>query len=630
MAVSIWVSGTHLAATATLLGAAGFRAYVAGPALGDAASALNRALRRLALAGAAVALTAWFARLTLQVATLPADTGLAVLLSQTRFGTVWLAHSGLVLAAAAALLAGSLWRVAAGLAAAALGVLPFAGHAAALVGPDQTIALSAQVVHVVAGSAWVGMLAPLLIALRNRPAEAGRLAHRFSPFGMGCVAALALSSLASVCILVASIPALLGTAYGRWACAKLALFSAMLVCAAVNRYRWTPALEAGAGTPRRLAASIAVEAAIGIAVLFAAAELSTIPPAIHDSPVWPLPFRLATEFLADPGLRNEALTAAVELAAAIALLGLAMRDRRLRWFVLLPAAVLAAVSVPTWRVFLVEAYPTTFARSPTGFTAASVTRGAALFQEDCTACHGREGRGDGPAAGGGVAPDLTAAHVLDHREGDLFWWISEGIPRARMPGFRDAVDDDGRWALVDFVRANAFGRGAADDPDRPATIRAPDFPFECPDGTADTLADVAAPDAGRGGGSGRRRDRLDAGGHGRPSRRLRSPGGRRGGCLRDPRGKEPRRARGNRIPHRRGLGARDRRQHRLARSGGVRRRRPARRVDACARRVGRCACPLSAVAVAASLVTSRAERSYSKVQNLIIFILKVRPFLWQA
>jgi mono/diheme cytochrome c family protein len=151
------------------------------------------------------------------------------------------------------------------------------------------------------------------------------------------------------------------------------------------------------------------------------------------------------------------------------------------------------VSVPTWRVFLVEAYPTTFARSPTGFTAASVTRGAALFQEHCTACHGREGRGDGPAAGGGVAPDLTAAHVFDHSEGDLFWWISEGIPRAGMPGFRDAIDDDGRWALVDFVRANAFGRGAADDPDRPATIRAPDFPFECPNGTADTLTDVAAP-----------------------------------------------------------------------------------------------------------------------------------------
>jgi putative copper export protein/mono/diheme cytochrome c family protein len=486
------LTGLDLAGTASLAGTALFRAVVARGVVGAEQRGLDRVLRRLAWASAALALAASLGRLALQAAMLPPGSGLPVLLLETRFGTVWLAHAVLVLAAAAALLARPRWTAAAALALAAVASLPFAGHAAALGGAAQGPALAAQLVHVVAGCAWVGALLPLPLALRFAPATAPVLARRFSPFGLGCVTALAVSSLWSAWVLVGSVPALLGTGYGQWASTKLTLFLAMLGLAAANRWRWTPALAAGAAGARRgLAISVAIEAALGIAVLFAAGELATIPPGIHASPVWPLPFRLGTELLTEPMIRDEMLVAAAESVAALLLVVVALRYRRLRVFAVLPAALLLGLGLSSGRVLLVEAFPTTFAPSPTGFAAASVARGAVLFQEHCTGCHGADGTGGGPDAppGSGAATDITAAHVFDHSEGDLFWWISHGIPQAGMPGFADAVDERGRWALVDFVRANAYGHRPADEAG-PA-LRAPDFAFECRDGAADTLGGTA-------------------------------------------------------------------------------------------------------------------------------------------
>jgi hypothetical protein len=44
-----------------------------------------------------------------------------------------------------------------------------------------------------------------------------------------------------------------------------------------------------------------------------------------------------------------------------------------------------------------------------------------------------------------VAPaDLTAEHIFAHSDGDLFWWISQGISAGGMPGFAEKVDERGR------------------------------------------------------------------------------------------------------------------------------------------------------------------------------------------
>jgi hypothetical protein len=53
-----------------------------------------------------------------------------------------------------------------------------------------------------------------------------------------------------------------------------------------------------------------------------------------------------------------------------------------------------------------------------------------------------------------------------------------------MPGFGSALDDEERWDLIDFVRANAdAARLGSSGAGTGETFAAPDFSAECPDGS---------------------------------------------------------------------------------------------------------------------------------------------------
>ena len=62
---------------------------------------------------------------------------------------------------------GSLWRRAAALilAAALVGTLAFAGHAAAGEGPEGIVHLTADVLHLCTAASWIGALVPLALLL---------------------------------------------------------------------------------------------------------------------------------------------------------------------------------------------------------------------------------------------------------------------------------------------------------------------------------------------------------------------------------------------------------------------------------------------------------------------------------
>jgi hypothetical protein len=90
------------------------------------------------------------------------------------------------------------------------------------------------------------------------------------------------------------------------------------------------------------------------------------------------------------------------------------------------------------------------------------------------------GWGDGPAGVGlpRKPADLTAAHTAQHTAGDMFWWITRGIPAGGMPGFAGALSEDDRWDLINFIRALSSADAArilspAVEPNRPRVI-APD------------------------------------------------------------------------------------------------------------------------------------------------------------
>jgi mono/diheme cytochrome c family protein len=93
-------------------------------------------------------------------------------------------------------------------------------------------------------------------------------------------------------------------------------------------------------------------------------------------------------------------------------------------------------------------------KNPVPSDQASIGRGAELFHINCTACHGEDGKGDGP-----VAPflknkkpaDLTSPAVQFLSDGGIFMVITNGTPNA-MPPLNENLRVLERWDIVNFIR----------------------------------------------------------------------------------------------------------------------------------------------------------------------------------
>ena len=337
--------------------------------------------------------------------------------------------------------------------------------------------------------------------MRDASAKAGATAARwFSPLGKLCVVALAATAAFQGWVEVASIPGLVGTAYGWTALAKLALFGVLFGFAVANRYRLAPALlrDDPIGAKRALVRSIAVQTGFGLLIVAVAAVLSSLPPAMHAQPVWPFADRFTLDTIGeDPDFRREVLGAVLALAGAAALLvAAAFIRRRMRWAAVAGAAAVAWFAVPHLDLLFVPAYPTSFYHSPTSFAASSIVQGAALFPSHCAVCHGAAGHGDGPAAKGLPVPpaDLTAAHLWMHSDGELFWWLAHGIEGPEggvaMPGFAGVLSEDQRWALIDYIRAHNAGLTFHGAGAWTPALHAPGLQTQCADGRTASLADL--------------------------------------------------------------------------------------------------------------------------------------------
>jgi mono/diheme cytochrome c family protein len=102
---------------------------------------------------------------------------------------------------------------------------------------------------------------------------------------------------------------------------------------------------------------------------------------------------------------------------------------------------------------------TTALTSPIAATEATVARGRATYRERCQPCHGDRGRGDGSlAAALEPRPADLVLHVPQHTDGELFYFISRGVPGSAMPAWREVLTATQRWELVSYLREIAEGR----------------------------------------------------------------------------------------------------------------------------------------------------------------------------
>jgi putative copper resistance protein D len=423
----------------------------------------------------------------------------------TEGGRVWLVRQGLLvlllafLALRADLRSRADWLgarlEAALLAALAAALVVLGGHAAA-VEPDTARAIINDAIHILAAGAWVGGLWPLALLLRRAGTADGAdarpyavlTARRFSSWALGAMVVLIATGLANAYVFVGAVAELLGTRYGHLLLTKLTVLVIIVVLACMNR-RTVPALAGEAesiGRPamRRLARFVAAEGALALAMLVVVAAMAATPPARHEAATWPLRFRLSAVRLADA----PADRARVLIGSQVAVLGAVTALASLTWRRRAPLAAAASVLIAfglglALPPLAIDAYPLTYRRPAVPYTAPSIAAGSALYAEHCAVCPGPTGAGDGLAGLRLPRPpaDLRAPHTRHHTAGDLYWWISEGIPDAGMPGFADRLTEDQRWDLVNFVRAlatasEARGLGPQVEPEAPRIV-APDAPF---------------------------------------------------------------------------------------------------------------------------------------------------------
>jgi len=113
---------------------------------------------------------------------------------------------------------------------------------------------------------------------------------------------------------------------------------------------------------------------------------------------------------------------------------------------------------------LLAAYPTPVAPS----AAPDLARGAALYAENCSSCHGATGHGDGPNAQGLDPHPVAFADMGRARQRSVFGLyqvIGQGLDGTAMASFAQLPSDD-RWDLAFYVGSFAFDERAAEQGER--------------------------------------------------------------------------------------------------------------------------------------------------------------------
>lgn len=406
------------------------------------------------------------------------------------------------------------WWLAIGLAGSALLTISLGSHAAAR-SSGALKAAAMDWLHLVGMALWLGGLVPLAYAIRRSRRDPdwapplGRLVPRFSDLALLSIALLTVTGIVAYRDQIGDLGLLRTTTYGRALALKLAFLGGLVSLGAVNRLVLAHRLGRP-GAARAFQATVAAELALGAALLLAVGVMTAVAPSRAAYEAWARAGDWSSARVEPVGLTLSVVPGLVG-QNAIALDVADPRPDAGRG----PATVLLRLTRPEdpgppleiplepapdapggrryvaegnlftlagpWRAEAIlrrpghddiaYAFAPWIARraeervlrarpvvaGPIPSSPESIALGAALYAERCAACHGPEGRGDGPdAAALDPPPADLRSHLPQHEDSEIYAFVALGIPGTAMPAFRDSMSTDDLWHLVNFLRAS-FG-----------------------------------------------------------------------------------------------------------------------------------------------------------------------------
>lgn len=161
--------------------------------------------------------------------------------------------------------------------------LALTGHAAINDGWLRGLHRANDMVHVLAGGAWLGALVPVALVLsrlgdRTAGAEALTALIRFSSAGHVAVALVILSGVANSLLIIGGLPLDWSVTYQRLLSLKIALALLMMLIAVFNRYRLVPRMGRSHAAARALVAGTVAEVVLAICVVALVAWFGTLEP----------------------------------------------------------------------------------------------------------------------------------------------------------------------------------------------------------------------------------------------------------------------------------------------------------------------------------------------------------------
>jgi putative copper export protein len=141
---------------------------------------------------------------------------------------------------------------------------------------DRFVLAFLLLVHLFVGAFWFGALLPLVaISARESPALASAIVERFSSLAVWVVPAVFVAGVAMTSYLLPDLAAL-GGSYGRLLVVKVSGFTILMGLAALNKWRFGPALGRDDGrVVKAFQRSVLAEFALIVAILCVTAALTT-------------------------------------------------------------------------------------------------------------------------------------------------------------------------------------------------------------------------------------------------------------------------------------------------------------------------------------------------------------------